>query len=372
VQKVITRQQYEQIKAQADNLNDKAVEFSIVRQDAVESRSLYEDLLKRLKEAGVLEGLKSSNITVVDPGRTPAKPKSPNILLYMAVALSGGFFFGCCGGLLVDTLDNKIKNVTDLEQTTGKDVLGALPLFFDSEENRNSVIFLRSPMSPYPEAIRTIRTSLMLSRKDHPPKSILVTSAIAGEGKSTFSINLATALAQQGRQVLLIDTDLRRGVLAKRFVLSSGRYGLSSLLSGIDTVPKIDAVPKIKNLHVLLAGPVPPNPSELLDSQALRTFMEKWREKYDYVILDGAPVLPVTDSLILNELVDATMLVSRADLVEKAQVKRGFSLLSHNGEHFVGVILNGIRENDRSYYGYYGYYGHHGKSGYGYKEDHDA
>jgi capsular exopolysaccharide synthesis family protein len=362
------RKQYETSKTEADKLNDKAVEYTIVRQEAEQSRGLYEDLLKRLKEAGVLAGLKSSNITVIDFGRATAKPTKPNIPLYMAIALAGGFFLGCCGALLVDTLDNKINSVANLEELTGTSIVGALP-FVEKDEKSVHLIPVETPQSPYSEAMRSIRTALLLWQSETPPKVILVTSSIEGEGKSALSVNLAAVLVQRGQRVLVVDADLRRGALRKRLNLPKGP-GLSGLLSGqfIDVVLSVEG---FAGLDVIQAGVVPPNPSELLDSDAMRTRLAQWKAEYDFVILDGAPVLPVTDSVTLNSMVDATLLVVRNGVTEKPQVKRSYQMLLRNGKHPVGLILNGLLSDDKGYYGYYGYYGKR-KSGFPYGGDRNA
>lgn len=361
-----TEQQYGLAKQQADKLNDKAVQYAIVRQEAEESRGLYEDLTKRLRAAGVLEGLKPSDITVVDPGRVPAKPSKPNVPLYMAITLGGGFFLGCCGALLVDTLDNKINSIEDVEGLIGKTVLGALP-FVKEEDGKGSVISVTVPQSPYAESIRAIRSALLLWQSSAPPKVVLVTSSLAGEGKSSFSTNLAAMLAQQGHRVLLIDADLRRGQLYKRFDLKS-RPGLSEILAGLGKNTSISSALDIPKLFVLPAGTTPPNPSELLGSQSMGTYIEQWRQEYDFVILDGAPLLPVTDSVSLHALADASILLVRSGVAEKPQVKRSYQMLTKNADHLVGVVINGLRANSESYYGYYGYK----KYGYKYKEDADA
>jgi polysaccharide biosynthesis transport protein len=362
------RAQYEAVKKEAGQLNDKGVEYAIARQDAIGSRSLYEDLQRRLNAAGVLAGLKSSNITVVDPGRVPAKPTKPNVPLYLAIALGGGFFLGSCGAFLCDVLDNKIKDVADLEQTLDKKVLGALP-YIEDVESRSQIIMTALPHSSFAEAVRSIRTALLLSRSDTPPKIILVTSSLEAEGKSTFSINLATALAQHGSRVLLIDADLRRGTIADRLKLHASKAGLSAMLSGMIKESAVVTYEQIPGLFVLPAGIIPPNPTELLDSKTMQQYLEQWRTEYDFILLDGAPVLPVTDSVSLNELADATLLIARANCVEKNQIRRSYGMLGRDGKHYVGLVLNGLSENDRSYYGYYGYYGRHG---YQNKEDRHA
>lgn len=348
------KERYELAKKQADLLNDKAIQFTIVSQEAQESRELYEDLLKRLKEAGILEGLKSSNITIVDPGRVPAKPEKPNVPLYMALSLAGGLFLGSCGALLVDTLDNKIGGVADTEQTLGQPVLGVLP-YSTELPGINDERPLKKSHSAYIEAMRALRTALLLWQSNAPPKVLLVTSSIAGEGKSTTSLHLAGVLAQYGQRVLLVDADLRRGLLRRRLNIPTGP-GLSAMLSGQWGGAEIPRIEGTANLYVLQAGQAPPNPSELLGSAAMQACFEKWRKEYDFVILDGPPVLPVTDGVLLSAQVDATLLVARAGMTEKPQLRRSFGMVHRDGSHLVGVVLNGLRPDDESYYGYYGYH----------------
>ena len=361
-----TRGQYELAKQAANKLNDKAIEYSITREEADQSRGLYEDLLRRLKEAGVLAGLKSSNITVVDPGRTPAKPSLPKVPLYMVIALGGGLFIGCCGALLVDTLDNKVNGISDLEQFLGHKILGALPLI-DAEHLQEGLIAAKEPQSTYVEALRAIRTAVLLLQSAAPPKVLLVASAIAGEGKSTFSSNLAAVLTQHGQRVLLVEADMRRGSFRRRFHLQS-EPGLSSLLAGQAEQPSFNHVAEIPNLDVLVSGRSAPDPAELLGSETMRTWIARWRQQYDFVVLDGTPVLPVTDAVILNSIADATLLLARDHMTEKVQVKRSYQILTRDETHYVGVVLNGLSQDDSGYYGYYGYK----KNSYKYEGGNDA
>lgn len=366
-----TRQQYEQAKEQADKLNDKAIEYAMMREEADESRGLYEDLLKRLKEAGVLEGLKSSNITIVDPGRPPARPKKPNVPIYMAISLAAGFFLGCIAALLVDSLDNKIGGIAEVEQLTGQNLLGATPLFTpvahtQTYDGNSHLTSLDEPQSTYAEAIRSIRTAVLLTGGGNKSKVLLVTSSIPAEGKTTFAANMAAIMSQSNRKVLLVDMDLRRGTLRHRLNLSAGP-GLSEILAGQELSVPVRKIEGAPNLDILLAGTPPPNPSELLDNK-IAGLIEGWRNTYDYVVLDGAPLLPVTDSVIVSPLVDVTLLLARSGLTERPQLQRSYRLMAQNTRHFVGVILNGLRPEDESYYGYYGYR----KYSYHYGEDGNA
>ncbi len=365
-----TRSQYEQVKQQAAKLNDKAIEYAIVRQEADESRGLYEDLLKRLKEAGVLEGLKSSNITVVDPGRTPAKPKRPNVPLYMAISLGAGLFLGGLGALLVDTLDNKLNTITEVEDIVGQKLLGATPLTeLATHVGPDSLASIKDPQSTYTESLRAIRTALLLTggMPEHGGRVILVTSSIASEGKTTFSSNLAVVLAQSNRKVLLVDMDLRRGTLRHRLGMDT-QPGLSALLAGQEALAPLEAFSlDLPHLHVLLAGATPPNPSELLEF-GIKKCIAEWRKHYDYILLDAPPVLPVTDAVLVNPLADITLLLTRVRLTERPQLRQSYRTLTEGTGHYTGVVLNGLLPRDDNYYSYYGYrrYAYH------YSEDDNA
>ncbi|MGO9639591.1 MAG: GumC family protein [Terracidiphilus sp.] len=362
-----TERQYNQAKAKADTLNDKAIEYTIVRQEAEQSRGLYEDLLKRLKEAGVLEGLKSSNITVVDPGRVPAKPQKPNIPLYMAIAVGCGAFLGCLGALLSDTLDNKINTIAEVEEIVGHRLLGATPMTeIASTGDMSSLATLRESKSTYSEAMRSIRTAMLLLGKPVEKRCqvVLTTSSIASEGKTTFTSNLAVVLAQSKYKVLLVDMDMRRGTLRHRLA-AERRSGLSGLLAheGEQATP-FSPISELPGLHVILSGSVPPNPSELLQA-GMGKLLAEWRERYDFVLLDAPPVLPVTDAVIVNPMADITLMLTRVRMTERGQVRQAYHRLTENGKHYTGVILNGLQPRDESYYGYYGYK----KYGYYYGEE---
>jgi capsular exopolysaccharide synthesis family protein len=358
--------EYDKQKAAADKLNEKAIQYAIVRQEADDSRHLYEELLEKLKQAGVLEGLKSSNITVVDQGRPPYKVHKPNFPIYLGIALFGGFLLGCVTAFFLDLLDKNVYSTEDIEEISGEDVFGVLPEFRlaarpSSPEFPPAALVLREPQSTFAESMRSLRTAVFLSKGGRPPKIILISSSIQEEGKTTVSANLAAMLTVRGKNVLLIDADLRRGALAVRFNLKKDS-GLSELLSGYATDPAIREIQTIPGLSIVIAGTPPPNPAELLSSESLKQWLKVWSEQYDFIIIDGPPVLPVTDAVILQQLSDLTILIARSGRTQRPQLERSLRTLRKSGTAPIVMVLNGLSERDQSYYGYFGYYGYKKKA----------
>lgn len=355
-----TRASYESARHDAEQLNDKAVEFTIARQEAEDSRTLYQGLLKRLKEGGVLEGLRSSNVTVVDPGRVPDKPKTPNVPIYLAVALVAGLFTGGSMSLLFDTMDDKIQDIDELQLQHGLPLLGIVPLARQAKGGRQLEAAFE-PGSPFSEAVRGLRTSLLLSKSGAPPKVVLVTSAVSGEGKSTLSKSLAVLVAKQGKRVLLVEADLRRPRMHQYLDLVNPA-GLSTVLAtqedGENGLGASLSLNDVSTLTVLPAGPIPPDPAELLDSARMRCLIQAWRTQFDLVILDGPPALPVTDALALAGMADTTILVARCGLTARSSLRRTCQLLEqHIDTRHLRVVLNGVKPGSYAFTNYYGFAG---------------
>lgn len=365
----------DQQKKIVNDLNGKAIAYSLAKQEADGSREVYESLLAKLKEAGVLEGLRSTNITVVTPALVPPpnRPRSPNILLYYLAAILSGLIFGAAAAWLRELTDARVRSLEDLEQLTGAPLLGLIPEIEKGKvlsNHRRSHAAMRVrrgahiaasaySSSPFAESLRSLRTSLMLSRSSRAPQVLLVTSANAGEGKSTVSLNLATVLAQQEARVLLVDADLRRPVLHERIGIQA-TVGLSLALSSGQTAPQPLPVEGIQGLFVLCGGPVPPFPAELLSSTRMRALLTQWRSEYDFIVMDGPPALPVTDAIVLEQLCDAVLLVARHGMTEKKVVHRSYrALIRQLPEHVVlGTVLNAVPGRSSDFYEYYGYRGH--------------
>ncbi|HYK35334.1 GumC family protein [Alloacidobacterium sp.] len=366
----------EQQKKVVNDLNDKAIAYGLAKQEADGSREVYEGLLAKLKQAGVLEGLRSTNITVVNPARVPPpnRPRSPNILFYYVAAIVVGLICGIAAAWLRDITDARIRSLDELEQLTGAPLLGLIPAIErnkglspgGSQKNLKGlgrygfrIATSTYSDSPFAESLRSLRTSLMLSRSSGAPQVLLVTSSNAGEGKSTISLNLATVLAQQGVRVLLVDADLRRPVLHERIGVHAP-VGLSIALSSDQTDPQALPVESIPNLFALCGGPTPPFPAELLGSKRMQALLAQWRSEYDFIVMDGPPALPVTDAIVLEQLCDAVLLVARHGVTEKKVVNRSYrALIRQLPQHVVlGIVLNAVPGRSSDFYEYYGYRSH--------------
>ncbi len=346
---------YDQALEAAQKLNSRAAELTIAQQEATNSRSMYDDLLKRSQEAGILQGWRPSNIAVVDPGRVPADPSKPRTLIYLVIATLAGLFFGAGTAFIVDNVDDKIQTVDEIGQNLP--VLGSIPYL-----PRRRGLILGNTASSAPtelvEAMRGVRASLMLSRRSTPPQVVLITSAIPGEGKTTFSKNLAVLLANQRRRVLLVDVDLRR-FHADQSLSATAEKGLSDLLanesldhSGEGFMSNSKEMP---NLFVLKSGSVPPDPTELLDSPRMRELIGIWRRSFDVVILDSPPVLQFTDAMSLNGAVDTVILVARLAFTPRTACKRAYELIEERMHPAnVRVVLNGVKADKKRPYTSYG------------------
>ncbi len=371
------KQDFEAQKEIALEANDNSIQFELAKREADDSRALYNDLQKKLKETGIMQGLKSTNVSVVDAAGVPARPKMPYAPVDLPIAAVAGLLLGVLVGVFVDMMDKRVNTVDDVELVAQRPVFAVLPtyrlragdlainritLFPNLLGNGDPVLPMAAlrPNSPYVESIRTLRTSLTNSRLPVRPKVIKVSSALSGEGKTTVVMNLGTLLARQGAKVLLVDADFRsqshpidaiRGMLDQK--------GLSTaLLSRVGSEPELQAVPEIPRLYLLPSGPKPPYPSELLSSERMGQLMAGWRKEFDYVLLDSAPILSVTDSLVLNQYTDFDLLVARYGSTPKAAFMRSYEALSrHADPGTVGVVLNAFEQTSQEYEQYYGYKG---------------
>jgi capsular exopolysaccharide synthesis family protein len=365
---------FNQQKQEANQLNESAIEYSVLKREAESNRQLYQDLLQRLKEAGVSAGLRSSNIRVVDIARVPIQPIKPNVPRNLELGLLLGLGCGIGLAFVLESLDTSIRNMEELSAISTLPGLGTIPLQLSTNGHLRkrlktvsantekselpALVTYARPKSQAAEAYRSLRTSILLSSYGSPPKVILVTSAMPQEGKTTISANSALVLAQRGSRVLLVDADLRRPGIDKLFGFRS-RGGLSSLISGVDKVE--DVVVKfaeVPNLWILPAGPIPPQPAELLGSSVMKDHIAHWRTVFDHIIIDTPPCLSVTDAVLLSPEADRVILVARSGKTSKYALRRACDLLLQVNARVMGIVLNAL--NTRSAEGYYyGRYSNH-------------
>jgi capsular exopolysaccharide synthesis family protein len=308
-------------------------------------------------EAPAGGGVSPVKVTVTEPASVPTTPVSPKVNLNLALGLLVGLGLGVGGALLRAQLDTRIAHVSEIETITGRAPLGIVP--FDSSSKTQPLIS-SDQSSPRAEAFRTLRTNLRFADVDNPPKALVVTSALPSEGKSTSACNIALTLALNGSRVALIEADLRKPCACSYLGLDSA-VGLTNVLAG--QYPLDDVLIGFQGglLTVLPAGPVPPNPSELLGSQLLAATVRTLAAAHDYVIIDAAPLLPVTDAAVLASAADGTLVVVRHGKSTRDELHRALQSLEAANARVLGTVVNfaPLRKRVRGGYGGYGY-------GYGY------
>jgi len=316
-------------------------------------RSSFEDQLNRLQ---LLSGLGTSGgVQLVSKAAVPTAPISASPVRNGMLGLVGGLVVGLALAFLLDQLDDRLRRKEELEAVAGVPVLGLLPKV-NRRRARQGVVTLVSPSSPTAESYRTLRTSLQFMAIDRPIRSLEVTSPTTGEGKTTVVTNLAASFAQAGQRVILLDCDLRRSKVHEHFGVSNERGFTSVLLDQCSLADFITTIDDEPFLAIVPAGPVPPNPSELLTSRRALDILDTLRENCDILLIDSPPVLPVTDALVVSRHVDATLLVARPKRSTKRQVSRAHELLDQVGAPLVGTVLNGVVHDTSDGYGYgYGY-----------------
>ena len=348
-------------------MRDNLVEYTLRQREFESNRILYEGLVQRLRTAGVEAGLESLEIDIVDPAVPAAapslKPKSTILITAFIVSAIAGIMIA----FILESLDTGLKSIADIEAVTQLPSLAIVPRYkrgAGEVTDRMSVAqknlsVLTSPKSQFAEALRSLRTSLLLSHTGKPPKYILFTSATPGEGKTTVSTNTSCILAAGGTRVLMIDADMRRPAVHPRFGLS-GKIGLSTLLTGGSKFEDtIQSIPEVPTLDIIASGPVPPFPAELLASDAMKTLLANAGTIYEYIVIDSPPILSVTDGVILARQADAVALVVRHGKSSKHVVRRARDLLLRAGAPITGIVLNAVDLNAPEYQGYYGQSGYH-------------
>lgn len=337
-------------------LEESSTDFTTLKREVDTNRELYDGLLQRMKEVGVAAGIANNNISVVDAAAVPRGPYSPRIGLNIALALALGLFAGVGLAFLFEMLDDTVKSSADLEKMLGKPVLGVIPKVPERELRgaEVSLMAFHHPTSAFAEAYRSMRTALSFSTAEGVPKVLHVTSAGAGEGKTTTSISIGINLCQTGANVLLIDADLRNPSLHKAFDVPNHK-GLSNYLSGAADPAEVTQPTGVKGLFLMSSGPIPPNPAELLHGARMVDLASLGAKRFDYVIIDSPPLLGLADALILGDVAQATLLVVAANSTRQGAVEAALKRLRHSRSNVLGAVMTKF-DLSKSSYGYgYGY-----------------
>jgi capsular exopolysaccharide synthesis family protein len=362
-------------KAETQKLSERSIQYSVLLREVEKNRELYENLLKRLKETSVASELGTTNVRILDRAEVPRSPARPKPVQYILLSLVVGAFMGCGLAFFFEYMDNTIKTPDDIEKYVGSPCLALVPTVNFSEESGQGVsspemIVHHKPKSTFAEGFRSLRTAVLFSSPDNPPKTILVTSFIPKEGKTFITANLALVIAYAGESVLLIDADMRKPQLHKMFDLEN-RKGLSNVIMGEE--PPIHKSILHEKLDVMTCGPVPPNPAEILGSKRMAEFMEQMKGRYDKVVIDTPPISSVTDAVVLSRLADSIIYVVHGGMTTRETAMHGAKIMRDVDAKVIGAVLNNIdigRENyyySHYYHYYYHYYSYYGDGGDGKK-----
>lgn len=331
------------------------IDVSVVDESPVRARdianTLSDEFVAWVSELETPEGAARPDARVVVEQRAsiPSEPIVPRTARNIGVGLALGLLLGIAIAVVRDSLDNTVKSKETVEELTGSGLVGSIPL--DKERRRQAAIPFDVDNSPIAESFRKLRTNLQFLAIDNPPRVIVVTSSLPGEGKSTTAINTALALAEAEHNVVLVDGDMRRPTLHKYLDLL-GQVGFSTVLSGRASLDEALQKTRFPGLTVLTSGAIPPNPSELLGSMTAKKLLNELRTRFDYVVLDSTPLLAVTDAAILAAGADGVLLITRYGHTKREQLVHAVSSLSSVGAHLLGAVLTIVPTRGSSSYSY--------------------
>ncbi len=337
------------LKSQLLGEEGRSIQYNIIQRDVDTNRALYDALLQRFKEVGVAGGVGTNNISIVDRALPPNHAFKPNLPLNIALGLILGLLCGALAAGVLEHLEDSELLPRDFQRKLGIPLLGVTPKLPAPTDVRTALV---EPSSPLSEAYFSILTALQFSTPHGTPKTSMLTSAQAKEGKSTTSIALALGLVRMGRRVLVIDADMRNPSLHRAFSRELGA-GLSNVLSGHGTLAEHIQESGQENLSLLTAGKIPPNPAELLSGEAIARVVAEASEQFDHVIVDGPPVLGLADAPLLSRAVETTVLVIESGRTSAAQAKHAIDRLWAVRAHIIGGVISKFDVRSAGYgYGY--------------------
>ena len=345
------------------NLPTTEQEIFRLTRDVKVNAQLYTNLLDSVQQLRLAKEGKIGNVRVVDTAALPVRPVKPAKDLVISLAAVLGLIAGIGLAFLRNSLHQGIKNADEIEHKLGLNVFATVPhsakqreISHDQQSSEEHLLAVNSPNDLAIESLRSLRTTLQFAMLDADSNVLLITGATPGVGKSFTAANFSALLATSGKRVLLVDADMRKGTLHQYFGIERG-LGLSDLMAGSQTFDFVKHQNIISNLDLLTTGTLPPNPAELLMTNAIRAFLASVKDAYDVVVIDSPPVLAVADTLVLAPLVGTIFLVARSEVTELGELLEASKRLSHASAKVSGVIFNGLDLN-RHRYGYsysYGY-----------------
>ncbi|WP_284755449.1 polysaccharide biosynthesis tyrosine autokinase [Arthrobacter sp. efr-133-R2A-120] len=345
------------VKASTD-LNTVLIKISVEDESPVQAAATAEAIASSLiKAVDTLERPKAGgsspvNLSIITPAAPPISPTAPNVKLNLLLGAGLGLALGFGLAALRSTLDRRIRTEEDVRVITDLPILGRIA--FDPSSSSSPLFTDGDNQSPRAESFRQLRTNLQFANIDGRVRTLLVTSTVPGEGKSTTAVNMAIALAQTGKRVCLVDADLRRPMLGEYLGLDNNA-GLTTALVGAGDVLDLLHHWGDDELHVLTSGQVPPNPSELLGSSRMKELLKELEAEFDVILIDAPPLLPVTDAAILSRITEGVVLLIGAGRTQRQDLRRALDSLELIGARKLGVILNRlpIRGSDAYAYTYY-------------------
>lgn len=366
------REQISKEEGRAHEVSKKLIQYTELQREVDSLQGLYQAVLKQLEETGVGSATGASNIVVSDYAQLPSSPSAPLTELIIAIGGLLGLVGGVALAFVLELLDNTLGTSEEVQASLNTPFLGGIPTFSNTgkgyfkqeaiirlgtlevpesekvkEENAPATVVDRfvtiaSPHAAVSESLRTIRAAILLSSADNPSRVVMVTSANKGEGKTTVASNLAVTLAQASHRTLLIDGDLRQSTIHKLFNIPEDQPGLVDYLAGQAPIESCLLETSVANLDILTSGSKTPNPAELIGSNKMRQLMESLKERYDYILIDTPPVVPVADALLLSKIADSVIVVVRSLHTEKTSAQEATRRLQRVGAKILGVVLNDV------------------------------
>jgi len=381
------RRKLDRLGAKAIELRDLGTRYQLLKNNVETAHALHASLLKQRMETGVNAELVASNVRVIERAEVPFRPSKPNVPLNLTLGVLAGLMLGVGAAFSCEYFDQSVKSTQDVEDLLLLPTLATIPNFeqarratvrgahvrrlptssdgngaarngngtTDALDGQSDLVLLREPWSQVAEAFRSLRTAVLFTARGAPPKVVVVTSAVAAEGKTVGSLNLATALAEAGSRVLLLEADLRHPRCHRTLGIDAAR-GLASVLAGQEELESVIHSLEAPRLSFIPAGAVPPNPAELMSSARMREIVASLRSRYDFVIIDTPPVLPVTDAVVLAREADAVVLVVRGHGTPSGLVREARDRLLMTGAPLLGVVVNDVDLNWGDLYLYDNYY----------------